>query len=240
MPDPSLAEMAGTDPFDLLDAETARVDRLYSTLDPDGWKAPTRCAEWDRFQLLAHLASIEDYTRAGLDGSVGDLMSAAPSSGMDEFNDWGVRQHSDRTPAELLDVWRALSERNRRELRQRGVDATLDTAVGPYPLERQVYYLASELAIHGDDAGAVTDPAERAARQDWRVRFARAAIAEVNHGVELRVHDGGQTVRLGRDEAFLDDATLIEAASGRLAPGVRLPDGSQLPPALHKALVALA
>ena len=240
MPDPSLAEMAGTDPFDLLDTETARVDRLYSSLDADGWKAPTRCAEWDRFQLLAHLASIEDYTRAGLDNAVGELMSGAPSSGMDEFNDWGVRQRSDLAPAELLDVWRALSERNRRDLRERGVDATLDTAVGPYPLGRQVYYLASELAIHGDDAGAVTEPDERPAREDWRVRFARVAIAEGNHGVELRVHDGGQTVRLGGDEAFLDDATLIEAASGRLAPGVLLPDGSQLPPALHKALVALA
>jgi uncharacterized protein (TIGR03083 family) len=234
------AEMAGIDPFDLLDAESTRVDRFYSSLDGDDWSRPTRCAEWNRFQLLAHLASIEDYTQAGLAQSVTELMSAAPSSGMDEFNKWGVGQRSDLAPAKLLIQWRALSRQNRRELRERGADASLDTAVGPYPLGRQVFYLASELAIHGDDAGAPIPVDERAARQDWRARFARVAIAEGDHGVSVRVHDGGQTVRLGDDEAFLDDATLIEAASGRLGPGVRLPDGTSLPPALHKALVALA
>src|SRR5258706_11655682 len=177
MPDSSSAEMAGTNPFDLLDVETARVERLYRSLDADGWTAPTRCADWNRFQLLAHLASIEDYTRAGLDNSVADLMSGAPSSGMDEFNAWGVRQRSDLKPDELLEAWRALSERNRGELRQRGVDASLDTAVGPYPLGRQVFYLASELAIHGDDAGAIVGDDERAARQEWRGGGAPGGLA---------------------------------------------------------------
>jgi uncharacterized protein (TIGR03083 family) len=238
--DPLPTEMAGYDPFDLLDVESDRVDRFYRSLRGDDWQAPTRCADWNRLQLLAHLASIEDYTRAGLTETVADLMSGAPSSGMDEFNDWGVGQRADLPPEELLAEWRRLSISNRQALREKGVDGTLDTAVGPYPLGRQVFYLASELAIHGDDAGAVTPEDERAARQEWRVRFARAAIAEVGRGVSVEVRDGGQLVRLGSDEAFLDDATLVEAASGRLEPGARLPDGGQLPPALHKALVALA
>lgn len=227
------AEMAGLDPFDLLDAETLRVDRHYSALRGKQWLAPTRCSDWNRLQLLAHLAAIEDYTRAGLADQVTELMTAAPSTGMDELNRWGVDQRADRRPARLLEEWRALSAANRRELRRRGIDATIDTAAGPYPLGRQTYYLASELAIHGDDAGVVTSAAEHAARLAWRVRFARVAIAEVSHGVFLQVHDGGQTVRVGNDEAFLDDETLVEAASGRLAPG-------RLPAALHKALVALA
>jgi len=233
MTDPLAAEMAGFDPFDLLDAETLRVDRFYSSLAGDQWHAPTRCSDWNRLQLLAHLTSIEDYTRAGLNDQVTELMTAAPSTGMDELNQWGVDQRSDRDPVQLLEEWRALSAQNRRELRKRGVDAAIDTAAGPYPLGRQTYYLASELAIHGDDAGVVTPADERSARLTWRVRFARVAIAEVSHGVFLRVHDGGQTVRVGDDEAFLDDETLVEAASGRLAAG-------QLPPALQKALVALA
>jgi uncharacterized protein (TIGR03083 family) len=227
------AEMAGLDPFDLLDEETLRVDRHYSALTGDQWLAPTRCSDWNRLQLLAHLASIEDYTRAGLADQVTELMTAAPSTGMDELNRWGVDQRADRSPAQLLEEWRALSAENRRELRRRGADATIDTAAGPYPLGRQTYYLASEVAIHGDDAGVITPPAERAARLSWRVRFARVAIAEVSHGVSLLVHDGGQTVRVGSDEAFLDDETLVEAASGRLDPG-------RLPSALQKALVALA
>ncbi len=227
------AEMAGLDPFDLLDDETLRVDRHYSALRGDQWLAPTRCSDWNRLQLLAHLASIEDYTRAGLAEQVTELMTAAPSTGMDELNRWGVDQRADHSPDRLLEEWRALSAVNRRELRRRGVDATIDTAAGPYPLGRQTYYLASELAIHGDDAGVVTPASEHSARLAWRVRFARVAIAEVSHGVFLQVQDGGQVVRVGDDEAFLDDETLVEAASGRLAPG-RLPAG------LHKALVALA
>jgi len=227
------AEMAGLDPFDLLDEETLRVDTFYSSLAGEQWLAPTRCSDWNRLQLLAHLAAIEDYTRAGLADQVTELMTAAPSTGMDELNQWGVAQRADRGPAQLLEEWRALSAQNRRELRRRGVDGSIDTAAGPYPLGRQTYYLASELAIHGDDAGVVTPAAERAARLAWRVRFARVAIAEVSHAVFLRVHDGGQTVRVGNDEAFLDDETLVEAASGRLPAGL-------LPPALQKALVALA
>ncbi len=233
MADALPAEMAGFDPFDLLDEETARVDRFYSSLAGERWLAPTRCSDWNRLQLLAHLASIEDYTRAGLAEQVTELMTAAPSTGMDELNEWGVERRADLPPARLLDEWRALSARNRRELRRRGADASIDTAAGPYPLGRQTFYLASEFAIHGDDAGVVTPAAERAARQAWRVRFARVAISEVGRGVILRVHDGGQTVRVGDEEAFLDDETLVEAASGRLTPGL-------LPPALHKALVALA
>jgi uncharacterized protein (TIGR03083 family) len=234
------SEMAGYNPFDLLDVESDRVDRFYQSLQGDDWEAPTRCADWNRFQLLAHLASIEDYTRAGLTDTVAELMSGAPSSGMDEFNEWGVEQRADLPPDKLLAEWRRLSTDNRRALRERGVDATLDTAVGPYPLGLQTFYLASELAIHGDDAGAVTPESERAARQEWRARFARVALAEVGHGVSIEVRDGGQVVRLGDDEVFLDDATLVEAAAGRLEPGARLPDGSQLSPALQKALVALA
>jgi uncharacterized protein (TIGR03083 family) len=233
MTDALPAEMAGLDPFDLLDDETLRVDRFYSSLVGDQWLAPTRCSDWNRLQLLAHLAAIEDYTRAGLAERVTELMTAAPSTGMDELNRWGVDQRADRSPARLLEEWRALSAENRRELRRRGPDATIDTAAGPYPLGRQTFYLASELAIHGDDAGVITPADERAARLSWRVRFARVAIAEVSHGVVLQVHDGGQTVRMGSDELFLDDETLVEAASGRLAPG-------RLPSALQKALVALA
>ena len=227
------AEMAGIDPFDLLDEETLRVDRFYSSLTGDQWLAPTRCSDWNRLQLLAHLAAIEDYTRAGLADRVADLMTAAPSTGMDELNHWGVAQRADRGPARMLEEWRALSAENRRELRRRGADDSIDTAAGPYPLGRQTFYLASELAIHGDDAGVVTPAAEQASRLAWRVRFARVAIAEVSHGVLLRVHDGGQTVRVGEDEAFLSDETLVEAASGRLTPGL-------LPAALQEALVALA
>ena len=226
-------EMAGIDPFDLLEREARRIADFYAGLDAAGWTAPTRCAEWNRQELLAHLTSIEDYTRAGLDSTLGDLVARSAAGDVDEWNAWGVEQRADRSRRALLAEWAATAAENRRRLRERGPEAPLDTAVGDYPIGRQAFYLASELAIHADDADVPIADDERETRRDWRVRFARVAVAEAGHGVSIEIRDGGQLVRLGDDEAFLDDETLVETVSGRLPAG-RLPSG------LHKALVALA
>jgi uncharacterized protein (TIGR03083 family) len=231
------AELAGLDPIALLDRETARVDEFYSGLSREDWSAPTRCADWNRKELLAHLATIEDYTRAGLADATGELLEEA---GGGDFNAWGVAQRAGLTAPGLLAEWRELAKQTHSRLRERGTDGLIDTAVGPYPVARQAFYLASEYAIHADDAGVPVTDDEREARLEWRVRFARVALAEADHGVVLDLADCGQVVRLGENEAFLDDGTFVEAASGRLVPGFCLPDGRPMPAPLQSALVVLA
>jgi len=230
----TLVDLIGTDPVELMDRETERIDRFYAGLDDAGWTAPTKCDEWNRRQLLAHLAAIEDYIRAGLDGSVAELFARSGADGHHDFNDRGVRERIGLSPADLLAEWRAAAAENRRRLRERPLESTLDTSVGPYPFAAQAYYLASELAIHADDAGVPVAPGERADRTAWRSRFARVALAEADRGVTVEDVPGRLLVGLDGEAAGVDDEDFVAATAGRLRPE------HPLPPKLRAALVVLA
>jgi len=49
-------ELAGLDPFALLDNEAGRLDAFLSGLGQSGWKRPSRCAGWTVRDVLGHLA----------------------------------------------------------------------------------------------------------------------------------------------------------------------------------------
>ena len=217
-----------------MDREAGRIERFYAELDDAGWSAPTRCSEWNRRQLLAHLASVDDYTRAGLDGALAELFARSGASEIDGFNAWGVRERAALSPAELLAAWRDAAADIRRRLRERGLDGTLDTSVGAYPVGRQAYYLASELAVHADDAGVPVDDAERPGRTAWRARFARLALAEAASGVTVEDVPGRLLVGLDGEAVALDEEDFVAAASGRLR------EDHPLPAKLRSALVVLA
>jgi len=229
-----LVALIGTHPVDLMDREAQRIDRFHTGLDDAGWAAPTRCDAWDRRQLLAHLAAIEDYIRAGLDGTVAELFARSGADGHHDFNDWGVRQRDGLAPADLLAAWRAASEDNRRRLHDLPLESTVDTSVGPYPFVPQAYYLASELAIHADDAWVPVTAGERTGRTRWRSRFARVALAEADRGVTVEDVAGRLLVGLDGEAAAVDDADFLAATAGRLRPD------HPLPPKLRAALVVLA
>jgi uncharacterized protein (TIGR03083 family) len=228
-------ELADLDPFTLMSVEAERIGRFYAGLTDAEWRIPTRCAGWNRRDLLAHLATTEDYTAAGLAGEVRSLLGRAGAGGVDEFNTWGVGRRAHLSNVELLRAWRALVASNDAVMRERGARASMDTAVGPYPVGRQAFYLACERAIHADDAGVPVVPAEAEDRLDWRLRFARAALTEARFGrVGVIADRGAQVVRLGEDEVRLPDEQFVEAVSGRLAPE------ADVSPRLRDALAVLS
>jgi uncharacterized protein (TIGR03083 family) len=221
-------------PFDLLDREAARIERYYAGLAGPAWTAPTRCAGWNRKDLLAHLCAIEDYVRAGLDNRVAEYAGQAGRVGYQRLNDILVERRAGDSPAVLLDEFRAKVAENHPRLRERGVDATMATSAGPYPVGRQTCYLASELAIHADDAGVPVSAEQRAARTRWRADFALEALAESAGRVQVGLRAGDDlTVRMTGVSATLSAAELVEAAAGRLP-------ADRLPAALRRALVVLA
>lgn len=229
------AELADLNPFDLLAAEAARIDRFYSGLSDAEWQAPTRCAGWNRRDLLAHLAGVEDYTEANLRNATKELFAEAKAGGLESFNEWGIAQRATLSSAQVLEEWRALVAQNDAELRRRGPDALVDTSVGPYPLGRQAFFLASERAIHADDAGVPVPPHEREARLSWRLRFGRSALTEMRQDSDLSlVSDrGAHVIRFGSAEVRLADDQFVEALSGRL------PETVDVPESLRKALAVL-
>jgi uncharacterized protein (TIGR03083 family) len=213
------SELRDIDPFDLLDAETRRLDGFFSQLSGEDWLRPTRCEGWRRREVLAHLAAGEEYNHATLDGTVPELVQRAAkdgANGLDAFNQWGVDRRRDRSVEELLDEWRSAGARTRRELRERGWDGSLATFVGAYPAGRQAFHLAMELAIHADDMGVPVADGERQLRGAWQARFARFTVREYDRAVSIEPDGDGNRVSVG-DVAFtVDDERLVDACSARL------------------------
>lgn len=226
------------DPFDLFDAEARRLDRFFGSLDEAGWRQPSRCAGWSVRDVLAHLAGEEAYNHACLDGTVDELFArleqAGVPGGLAGFNEWCVEQRRDRPVSEVLAEWRAANQQTRQRMRERGRDAVLATAAGPYPVGLQTFHYASELATHADDVGVPVAPAEARDRTGWRVAVGRFVLAERDRPV--RVAPAGEDF-----EVRVDGATAVLSAPEFVAATVtRLPDGHPLDPRLRTALACLA
>jgi uncharacterized protein (TIGR03083 family) len=226
--------IADLDPFDLLDVECARVATFFDGLGDADWTAPTRCTEWTVRDMLGHLAFVEDYNRAGLDGTLQDLMEPIEAESLDAVNAWGVRLRAELPAAEVLEQWRTANAAWRVEIRRRGGDGTVDTMVGPYPSWQQAFYLAVEYATHGDDIGVLVTEAEVAGRDAWRAQFTRYGVEEYERPVTVVVVPEGNLVRDDDAEIVLSDHDLAEAGVGRL------PAEHPIPDSLRAALACLA
>jgi uncharacterized protein (TIGR03083 family) len=211
-------ELAGLDPFALLDTGAGRLDAFLSGLGESGWTQASRCAGWTVRDVLGHLAAGEDYHRACLDGTVPAFLAGFAGRGgtdLDSVNALGVADYAGLSPAEALARWRAASADNRRRFRQRA-DGLVDTSIGDYPCRWQAFHVAAELATHADDIGVPITPGERAERRVWRVRYSRFALAEAKPQLGIRQAGARTAVTGGPATVELDDDELIEAVMGRL------------------------
>jgi len=211
-------ELAGLDPFALLDTEAGRLDAFLSRLGESGWTRPSRCAGWTVRDVAGHLAAAEDYHRACLDGTVAAFLASFAERGgtdLDSVNALGVADYAALSPAQALARWRAASASNRRRFRERG-DGVVDTSIGDYPCRWQAVHVAAELATHADDIGVPVAPGEQAERTAWRARRSRFALAEAKPQLEIRQAGARTAVTGGPATVELDDDELIEAVMGRL------------------------
>jgi uncharacterized protein (TIGR03083 family) len=237
MSDVSDAPLAGLDPFDIFDAEAARLDAYFSSLDEDGWARPSRCKGWTVRDVLGHLAGEEMYNHACLRGEVRELdemLEREGVSGYEEFNEWCVRQRRDLPVADVLQEWREKNGETRRRMRELGRHAMLETSVGPYPVGLQTFHYASEYATHADDVGAPVAPEEEHDRTHWRVLVGLFVLGE--RGVKIRVQptaEGLLVYGVGH-EAVLTREEFVEATVGRL------PENHPVPAEIRNALRVLA
>jgi len=211
-------ELAGLDPFALLDTEAGRLDAFLSGLGESGWTRASRCAGWTVRDVLGHLAWGEDYHRACLDGTVAAFLAGFAERGgtdLDSVNALGVADYAALPPAEVLARWRAASAANRRRFRERA-DGVVDTSIGDYPCRWQAIHVAAELATHADDIGVPVTPGEHGERTAWRARYSRFALAEAKPQLDIRHAAARTAVTDGSITVELDDDELIEAVMGRL------------------------
>jgi uncharacterized protein (TIGR03083 family) len=214
------SELEGLDPFDLLDAECARVERHFAG-SPD-WSRPSRCEGWTTRDMLSHLVGVEDYNRACLDDDLQGLFAKAAENGVSDvhsFNAWLVDVYGAQPAEPVLERWRAANAAWRVEMRSRGREGSIATFVGPYPVDLQAFHLAMEYATHADDVGAAVEAGEASARTGWRARFARFALAELEKPVKIEAAGGRNLIQAEGEQAELSDDELVEASQGRLPPG---------------------
>src|SRR5258708_2576229 len=97
-------ELAGLDPFALLDGEAERLDAFFSGLGESGWNRASRCAGWTVRDVLGHLTHGEDYHRACLDGTVTAFLARFAGGGtdLDSVNALGVAGYAALSPGEVL------------------------------------------------------------------------------------------------------------------------------------------
>ncbi|GGP79183.1 maleylpyruvate isomerase family mycothiol-dependent enzyme [Streptosporangium pseudovulgare] len=231
------ARLASLDPFDIFDAEAARLDRFFSGLDAAGWARPSRCGGWSVRDVLAHLAGEEMYNHACLDddleGFRATLEREGVGGGYNGFNEWCVRRRRDVPVEEVLDEWRRANGETRRRMRELGRDAELPTMAGPYPVGLQAFHYDSEYATHADDVGAPVGDDEAGGRARWRAAVGAFVLTERDSPARAEPDGDRVAVRLDGRSERLPVAEFVDATVGRL------PEG-RLDPELRDALRCLA
>ncbi|TMR93704.1 maleylpyruvate isomerase family mycothiol-dependent enzyme [Nonomuraea basaltis] len=225
------------DPFDIFDAEAARLDRFFAGLGESGWRLPSRCTGWSVRDVLAHLAGEELYNHACLDGTVQELLGRLADEGVtgfNDFNEWCVRERRGLPVEEVLEEWRAKNGETRRRMRELGRDAQIDTMAGPYPNGWQAFHYDSEYATHADDVGAPVSDREADDRTLWRIAVSRFVLAEQDAKVQVEQTAEYMWVALDGITATLAYPEFVEATVGRL------PDSHGLDPRIAAALRCLA
>ncbi len=220
------AELAGLDPYDLMTAETARLEQFFAGLTDADWQKPSRCTGWSVRDVLAHLAASEEYNRATLDGTVQQFLADVGAKGVTDLasaNDLGIRGFDGQSPQQILDEWRARITRNTKELRARD-GSQIDTSIGAYPARRQAFHLAFELATHADDIGVPVTASEADPRIAWQAHFARFALHEVKPDLTIVGHDGRTHVRGEGLDLDLADGAFVAAVAARLPATTELGD----------------
>lgn len=213
------SDLAGLDPFDILDTESERVARFFEGLDDNGWTKDTRCEGWRIRELLSHLAGVETYHLACLNDDVQGWIERGRSLGatdMNSFNNVLVRERADRAAEEVLAEWRTSNAEVRRRMRELGPQATMSSSVGPYPVDLMGFHIDSEYATHADDMDVPIDADERARRTAWREKVSLFALKESEKPVELQRTGEGYVVRAGDKEATLSAEDFVEAVTARL------------------------
>lgn len=217
----------GLDPFALLDAECTRLAAYFEVMSDEDWSLPSRCESWTRRDMLSHLAMLEAYNRACLDGRVQALLAEAAAegvTGLNDLNEWGVRKGRMRSTADLLAEWRAANASFRTEMRARGRDGTVDSSIGTYPSWLQAFHLAMEYATHGDDVAVPVSADDAPRRAAWRARASHFAIVEAHKEVALEPRRERYVVLAGGQRAELTDQDFVDATQGRLRADHPLPD----------------
>ena len=208
------------------------------SLRPDGGRgrAPRRffasasAADWDEAEPVRRVGASatcsrtsprrEDYNQACLDGTRAAVprRRRAPRarSTSRRRNEIGIREFDDRTPEQVLEIWRTRSAQNREAFRARD-GGDVDSSVGAYPgaLAGVPPRVRARRPTPTTSASRCT-ASEAAARNAWQARFGRFAIKELKPDLTIDAGDGRTHVKGDGVDIELPDEQFVQAVAARL------------------------
>lgn len=216
MPEKSDPELPECDAFEAYDAEIRRLDQHFAACGASDWKKPSRCEGWDTKDILSHIISVDLYNLlclnvGGIDRLDQDSMRQAASLWHSYVDDQRSRSTDD-----LLTEWRERNAEVRKGWEERGLDNTVATMVGQYPLRAQVFHIGNEIATHADDIYVDVALEDRASRDDWRAIYSRFALDEYSRPIEVEIGDDDVTLILGDESITLSKRDFVDATVDRL------------------------
>ena len=203
------------DPFTTLDDEISRLNAFLTSLSSRDWEASTRCEGWTVRDMVAHFDSDEAYNEACLDNTLEAL--TAGFSSIDEFNQGQVQNRAHLSNEEILKQWRTRQARVREDWEKLGLNAKITTIVGPYPLQAQIWHIASEYATHADDMGVEVAPDAQQKRLLWRFQFSAFAVQEKKNPPGLERKENRMIITTKQHHLSLSLEDFVAAVSARLA-----------------------
>jgi uncharacterized protein (TIGR03083 family) len=221
------------DPFATLDDEISRLNAFLTSLSSADWEASTRCEGWTVRDMVAHFDSDEAYNEACLENTLEAL--AAGFSSIDEFNQGQIQNRAHLSTEEVLKQWRTRQAKVRKKWEALGFNTKITTIVGPYPLQAQIWHIASEYATHADDMGVEVAPDAQQKRLLWRFQLAAFAVQEKKDPPGLERSGDRMIITLKQHHLSLSLENFVAAVSARL----ELPQ-NQEDRQIIKALRALA
>ena len=119
------------------------------------------------------------------------------------------------SPLEVLQEWEARQALVRWAWGKIGVDGTIETSIGRYPLRLQVWHLAREYAIHADDIRVTLPENERRKQLRWRIAFGLFAAREEGEPVNAELGGDGVSLRQDGTVHRLEPETFIAYLTNR-------------------------
>ena len=168
--------------------------------------------------MVALLVVDEHYHRACLDGRVQHFLDAGTAAGytiLDEFNQGGVDEPAQKAPQR---AGRGVGRSQRRDpaltARAPRLGVGGDSDVGPYPLHRQAFRVATGLLTHADDIALSVKPDDAGDRLALRTAFSRFALTEKDGPAAAGASVDGTRVLAGGTEVVVPDSTSVTTNGG--------------------------
>lgn len=207
-------DLPGVDPFSVLSEEIERLKNFFHALSEKEWQAPTRCEGWTVRDIVAHLDNVEEYNEACLDYTLDAML--IDFSSLDDFNTMHIRIRSHLSNKEILHRWIARQDRVRKAWERLGLGSKIQTSIGLYPLQAQIWHITSEYATHGDDMDVKVPKDQKFNRIKWRTQFSAFAVQEKQSAPQLELQGGQMVATFKGYQLALSFEDFISAVSARL------------------------